>query len=141
MIWSNLVNRGHMANHDQLESVLSWFKKYYELKSIGGTWHHQANYSVAQVVAQLPNVVQLDFGVQHDMIGMSGELIWFLYSKYSSSMQRNPSHTSLLPYNSANLPSKLVAHGLQGTLLTSLCIFTYLASTLSNCCFRFLVEV
>jgi hypothetical protein len=50
-----------MANHDQLESVFSWFIKYHELKSIGGMWHHQANHSAAQATVQLPNAAQLDF--------------------------------------------------------------------------------
>jgi hypothetical protein len=67
--------RGHMANHNQLESLLSWFIKYHELKYVGGTWHHQANYSVTQVVGQLPNDVQSNIKVQQGMMGISGGLI------------------------------------------------------------------
>jgi hypothetical protein len=56
--------KGHEVNSSQLESVLSWSKEFHELKSIGGTWHHQANHYATQVVAQRPNVVQLSIKVR-----------------------------------------------------------------------------
>jgi hypothetical protein len=97
---------------------LSWFKKSHELKSIGGTWHHQANYSTAQVVAQLPNAAQLSIKVQKGMMG----IWWFnldLAFKFFIFHAKKPLYTTLLLCKSTNLPSKLVAHGLQGMLLTT----------------------
>jgi hypothetical protein len=42
--------------------------------------------------------MQLDFGVQHDMIGMSGELIWFIIFKIFIFHAKEP-----LSYLSASL--------------------------------------
>jgi hypothetical protein len=53
--------RGHEVNSSQLESVLSWFKEFHKLKSIRGTWHHQANHCAMQVVVQCPNVAQIKY--------------------------------------------------------------------------------
>jgi hypothetical protein len=78
------------VNSSQLESVLSWSKEFHELKSIGGTWHHQANHIDAQVVAQRPNAVQLSIMVRRGMMGIIGGLVWIYHSKFSSSMRRNP---------------------------------------------------
>jgi hypothetical protein len=47
--------KDQVINQSQLESVLLWLSKSHKLKSVGDTWHHQANYSVAQ----LPNAKQI----------------------------------------------------------------------------------
>jgi hypothetical protein len=101
--------RGHMTNQYQLDIVLSWFTKYHELKSVGGTRHHQANYSVAQDVAQLPNVAQLSIKVKNGMMGIGGGLISLYHSNYSSSMQRNH-HIPLFFFANPQISHPILLH-------------------------------
>jgi hypothetical protein len=53
--------RGQEVNSSHLESISSSFKEFHKLKSIGGTWHNQANNCATQVVVQCPNPAQIKY--------------------------------------------------------------------------------